>query len=124
MAAEQFFRRNNIHQITGYYPAAVKIFNQTYRVTFRDNLILDQPYSNGVWYDVGNHDGIIVDNWVEGAIDGFFFEISNGAIVAGNVFVRCDKGVRVLNSANVRVYNNTFVDTPASFERNGRTATM
>jgi hypothetical protein len=43
--------------------------------------------------------------------------------VAGNVFVRCDKGVRVLNSANVRVYNNTFVDTSASFERNGRTAT-
>ena len=117
------FRRNNIHQITGYYPAAVKIFNQTHRVTFRDNLILEQPYSNGVWYDVGNHDGIIVNNWIEGAIDGFFFEISHGAIVAGNVFVRCDKGVRVLNSANVRVHNNTFVDTPASFERNGRTAT-
>jgi len=117
------FRRNNIYQITGYYPAAVKIFNQTYRVTFRDNLILDQPYSNGVWYDVGNHDGIIVNNWIEGAIDGFFFEISRGATVAGNVFVRCDKGVRVLNSADVRVYNNTFVETPASFERNGRTAT-
>jgi hypothetical protein len=117
------FRRNNIEQITGYFPAAVKIFNQTYRVTFRDNLILDQPYSNGVWYDVGNHDGIIVDNWIEGAIDGFFFEISHGAVVAGNVFVRCDEGVRVLNSADVRVYNNTFVDTPASFERDGRTAT-
>jgi hypothetical protein len=117
------FRRNNIHQITGYYPGAVKIFNQTYRVTFRDNLILEQPFSNGVWYDVGNHDGIIVNNWIEGALDGFFFEISNGAVVAGNVFVRCDKGVRVLNSADVRVYNNTFVDTPASFERNGRTAT-
>ena len=116
-------RRNNIHQITGYYPAAVKIFNQTHRVTFRDNLILEQPYSNGVWYDVGNHDGIIVDNWIEGAIDGFFFEISQGAIVAGNVFVRCDNGLRVLNSADVRAYNNTFVDTPASFERNGRTAT-
>jgi hypothetical protein len=117
------FLRNNIQQITGYYPAAVKIFNQTYRVTFRDNLILDQPYSNGVWYDVGNHDGVIVNNGIEGALDGFFFEISQGAVVAGNVFVRCDHGVRVLNSANVRVYNNTFVDTPASFERNGRTAT-
>ncbi len=117
------FRRNNIEQITGYYPSAVKIFNQTWRVTFRDNLILDQPYSNGVWYDVGNHDGVIVNNWIEGALDGFFFEISQGATVAGNVFVRCDKGVRVLNSSNVRVYNNTFVDTPASFERNERSAT-
>jgi hypothetical protein len=116
-------RRNNIKQLTGYYPSAVKIFNQTRRVTFRDNLIIDQPYSNGVWYDVGNGDGVIVNNWIEGANDGFFFEISRGATVAGNVFVRCDKGVRVLNSAGVHVYNNTFVDTPASFERNERSAT-
>jgi hypothetical protein len=58
-----------------------------------------------------------------GAVDGFFFEISRGAIVAGNVFVRCDKGVRVLNSADVHVYNNTFVDTRESFERTERSAT-
>jgi hypothetical protein len=117
------FRRNNIKQLTGYYPAAVKIFNQTRRVTFRDNLIIDQPYSNGVWYDVGNRDGVIVNNWIEGAMVGFFFEISRGATVAGNVFVRCDRGVWVLNSADVRVYHNTFVDTPASFERTERSAT-
>jgi hypothetical protein len=117
------FRRNNVQQLTGYYPAAVKIFNQTHRVTCRDNLVIDQPYSNGIWYDVGNRDGVFVNNWIEGALDGFFFEISRGAIVAGNVFVRCDKGVRVLNSADVRVYNNTFVDTMASFERNERSAT-
>ena len=116
-------RRNNIEQLTGYYPGAVKIFNQSHRVTFRDNLILEQPNSNGVWYDVGNHDGIIVNNRIEGAIDGLLFEISDGATVAGNVFVRCERGIRVLNSADVRVYNNTFVDAPALFERNGRTAT-
>jgi parallel beta-helix repeat protein len=120
---KNIIRRNNIRQLTGYYPAAVKIFNQTRRVTFRDNLIIEQPYSNGVWYDVGNRDGVIVNNWIEGANDGFFFEISRGATVAGNVFVRNDKGVRVLNSADVRVYNNTFVDNPASFERNERSAT-
>ena len=116
-------RRNNIEQITGYYPSAVKIFNQTHRVTFRDNLILDQPYSNGVWYDVGNRDGVIVGNYIEGALVGFFFEISRGATVAGNVFVRCGRGAWALNSADVRIYNNTFVDTPASFERNERSAT-
>jgi len=116
-------RRNNVERLTGYYPAAVKIFNQTRRVTFRDNLIIDQPDSNGVWYDVGNRDGVIVDNWIEGAQDGFFFEISQGAVVAGNVFVRNHKGVRVLNSADVAVYNNTFIDNPASFERNERSAT-
>lgn len=116
-------RRNNVEQLTGYYASAVKIFNQTRRVIFRDNLVIDHPYSNGVWYDVGNRDGLIVNNWVEGAVDCFFFEISRGATVAGNVFISCDKGVRVLNSADVRVYNNTFVDSPAAFERNERSAT-
>ena len=115
-------RRNNIRQLTGYYPSAVKIFNQTRRVTVRDNLVVDQPYSNGIWYDVGNRDGVIVNNRVEGALVGFFFEISRGATVAGNVFIRCGRGAWALNSADVRVYNNTFVDTPASFERNERSA--
>ncbi|MCH5376064.1 MAG: right-handed parallel beta-helix repeat-containing protein, partial [Planctomycetes bacterium] len=115
-------RRNNIEKLTGYYASAVKIFNQTRRVVFRDNVIIDHPYSNGVWYDVGNRDGVIVNNWIEDTVDGFFFEISRGATVAGNVFVRNHKGVRVLNSADVAVYNNTFVDSPASFERNERSA--
>ena len=119
---KNIFRRNNVEQFTGYYPAAVKIFNQSHRVTCRDNLVVDNPYSNGIWYDVGNRDGVFVDNWVEGAIDGFFFEISKGVTVAGNLFVRCDKGVRILNAAGARVYHNTFVDAPASFERNQRVA--
>jgi hypothetical protein len=119
---KNIFRRNNVEELTGYYPAAVKIFNQSHRVTCRDNLVIDNPHSNGIWYDVGNRDGVFVNNWVEGALDGFFFEISKGAIVAGNVFVGCDKGLRVLNSRDVRVYHNTFVDTVASFERNERSA--
>ena len=43
--------------------------------------------------------------------------------MAGNVFVRCNRGVYILNSADARIYNNTFVDAPASFERNQRSAT-
>jgi hypothetical protein len=116
------FRRNNIEQLTGYYPAAVKIFNQSHRVTCRDNLVLDNPDSNGIWYDVGNRDGVFVNNWVQDALVGFFFEISKGATVAGNVFVRCGRGLWALNSSNVRAYHNTFVDTAASFERNERSA--
>jgi hypothetical protein len=116
------FRRNNVEQLTGYYPAAVKIFNQSHRVTVRDNLVIDNPHSNGVWWDVGNHDGVFVNNWVENALVGFFFEISKGATVAGNVFVGCGRGAWALNSANVRIYHNTFVDSVASFERNERSA--
>jgi parallel beta-helix repeat protein len=116
------FARNNVEHITGYYPSAVKIFNQTRRVVCRDNVVIDQPESNGIWYDVGNVDGVFVDNWVEGCMDGFFFEISKGVICAGNVFVNCDKGVRILNSTNAQVYHNTLVNTVASFERTERSA--
>ncbi len=112
--------RNNVEQLTGYYPAAVKIFNQTHRVVFRDNLVTDNPNSSGVWYDVGNRDGVFVNNWIENCTDGLFFEISHGVICAGNVFVRCNKGVRILNSRNARVVHNTFINSTASFERDGR----
>jgi parallel beta-helix repeat protein len=134
---QNIFTRNNIEIITGYYPAAVKIFNQCYRVTCRDNLVTDLPYSNGIWYDVGNVDGVFVNNWVEGvgsvgesfptdklwpSDNGFFFEISRGAVCAGNIFVNCDHGIMVLNSSNVRIYQNTFVNSMACIGRDARTA--
>jgi hypothetical protein len=120
---KNIFRRNNVEGLTGYYPAAVKIFNQSYRVTCRDNLVMDNPNSNGIWYDVGCVDGVFVHNWVQDCLDGFFFEISQGAICAGNVFLNCDKGIRVLNSSNVRAWHNTLVNSVASFERDQRSAT-
>ncbi|MGD0590006.1 MAG: right-handed parallel beta-helix repeat-containing protein [Bacteroidota bacterium] len=133
---KNIFTRNNIENITGYYPAAVKIFNQCYRVTCRDNLVIDLPYSNGIWYDVGNVGGRFINNWVEGvgnmyrkfdnnrpwpSDNGFFFEISKGAICAGNVFVNCDQGIFILNSSNVQIYQNTFVNSIACIGRNART---
>lgn len=134
---KNIFTRNNVEQITGYYPAAVKIFNQTHRVRCNDNLIIDLPYSNGIWYDVGNVDGIFTNNRVEGVgnnngefnhrtgwngNNGFFFEISKGAVCAGNVFVNCDNGIFILNSSNVEVYQNTFVNSLAVFARDERSA--
>lgn len=134
---KNIFTRNNIEQITGYYPAAVKIFNQCYRVTCRDNLITGLPFSNGIWYDVGNVDGVFINNWVEGVGDikrgisnlqtwpsesGFFFEISKGAICAGNVFVNCELGVHILNSCDVTMYQNTFVNSTACVSRSERSA--
>lgn len=115
-------RRNNVHGLTGYFPAAVKIFNQSNRVVVRDNLVVEQPNSNGVWYDVGNVDGVFVNNHVEGAQAGLFFEISKGITVAGNVFVDNQQGVRILNSSGAKVLHNSFVNSPALFERNERSA--
>ncbi|NCT83416.1 MAG: right-handed parallel beta-helix repeat-containing protein [Comamonadaceae bacterium] len=115
-------RRNNVRQLTGYYPAAVKIFNQSHRVTVRDNLVIEQPHSNGVWWDVGNRDGVFVNNHVEGTQAGLFFEISRGVTVAGNVFVNNQQGVRVLNSAGAKLLHNTFVNSPVLIDRNERSA--
>ena len=116
------FRRNNVEQLTGYYPSAVKIFNQSHRVICRNNLVVDNPHSNGIWYDVGNTDGIFVNNMVRDCLNGFFFEISKGAICAGNVFVNCENGIDVLNSSNVRAWHNTFVNCGAAFRRTNRQA--
>ncbi|MBN2182333.1 MAG: right-handed parallel beta-helix repeat-containing protein, partial [Sedimentisphaerales bacterium] len=116
------FGRNNIEEIMGYFPSAVKIFNQSHRVTCRDNLVIDNPNSNGIWYDVGNQDGIFINNWVQDCQVGFFFEISKGAICAGNVFVNCSNGIRVLNSCDVQVYQNTLINSRVSFGRDSRSA--
>jgi parallel beta-helix repeat protein len=135
---KNMFSRNNIEEINGYYPAAVKIFNQTYRVTCKDNLIYDLPVSNGIWYDVGNVDGRFINNWVTGVgtnhgkqgdsnkmwsnYNGFFFEISKNAICAGNVFENCDQGIFVLNSSNVEIYQNTFINSTVCIGRDTRSA--
>lgn len=134
---KNIFAKNNIETITGYYPAAVKIFNQCYRVICNDNLVIDHPNSNGIWYDVGNVDGVFVNNWIVNvgstqtkirtdqlwpSDNGFFFEISKGAVCAGNVFVNCDHGILVLNSSDVQIYNNTFINSMACIGRNARVA--
>lgn len=134
---KNIFRRNNIEQITGYYPAAVKIFNQTYRVTCNDNLVIEHPFSNGIWYDVGNVDGVFTNNWIQDvgfvntkvnenqvwpSQNGFFFEISQRAICTGNVFVNCDHAILVLNSSDVKIYQNTFVNSMAVMGRDARSA--
>jgi len=134
---KNIFRRNNIENIRGYYPAAVKIFNQCYRAICRDNLVIDHPNSNGIWYDVGNVDGRIINNWFQavGHVGGrtgnersqprrnaFFIEISKGAICANNVFVNCNYGIFVLNSSDVQMYQNTLVNSPAHIGRTQRSA--
>jgi parallel beta-helix repeat protein len=134
---KNIFTRNNIERISGYYPAAVKIFNQCYRVTCNDNLVTDLPFSNGIWYDVGNVDAVFTNNWVENvgltgravsylqtwpSESGFFFEISKGAVCAGNVFVNCELGIHILNSCDAVMYNNTLVNSTACISRSERSA--
>jgi parallel beta-helix repeat protein len=115
------FENNNIENWTGFYPSAVKIFNQSHRAVVRENLVINHPNSNGVWWDVGNHDGVFVNNHVEKVNhNGYFFEISDGCIVAGNVFVDCGQSIFVLNASNVEIYNNTLINSRVNFSRDNR----
>lgn len=131
------FTRNNIENITGYFPAAVKIFNQCYDVVCNDNLVTDLENSNGIWYDVGNVDGVFTNNRLQNVgsrripfnastpwagDNAFFFEISKGVTVAGNEFINCDQGVFILNSSGAEVYQNTFVNSAATIARTPRSA--
>ncbi len=115
------FENNNIEKWTGFYPSSVKIFNQSHRAVVRENLVINHPHSNGVWWDVGNKDGVFVNNHVENVNhNGYFFEISDGCIVAGNVFVNCSQSIFVLNASNVEMYNNTFVNSRVNISRDAR----
>lgn len=115
-------RTNSHAPIVGYYASSVKIFNQSHYVVCRDNLIIDNPHASGIWYDVGNNHGQVLSNWIETTNDGFFFEISEGAVCAGNVFVDCTPGVRILNSADVGVYQNTFFNSSIEVIRDLRSS--
>jgi hypothetical protein len=134
---KNIFAQNNIEQWTGFFPAAVKIFNQTIRTKCNDNLVIDHPHSNGIWYDVGNKDGIFINNRIQNVglqnqpfnpnsiwigQNGFFFEISKGAVCAGNVFVDCDHSIMVLNSSDVKIYQNTFINSQVCVARDQRSA--
>ncbi len=115
-------RTNSHTPIQGYYASAVKIFNQSYRVVCRDNLIIDNPHSSGIWYDVGNRHSVVVNNWFENTNNAAFFEISEGAICAGNQFVNCTRGVRILNSADIGVYQNTLYNSAIEVIRSLRSS--
>jgi len=53
-------------------------------------------------------------------MSGFFFEISKGALCAGNIFLNCDNGSFVLNSCDVEFYQNTYINSKAAFGRTDR----
>ncbi|MBN2069539.1 MAG: right-handed parallel beta-helix repeat-containing protein [Opitutales bacterium] len=114
--------KTNIENIQGVFATAIKIFNQCHNAVCRDNLIIDNPNSSGIWYDVGNVDGLFYNNWIERTDNGFFFEISNGAVCAGNVFVDCGTGIYVLNSRDVKIWNNTLYNSSIKVSRNERTS--
>ena len=77
---------------------------------FADNL------ANGLWFDESVYDIKLLNSRVlDNAGHGVSIEISGKAIVMGNVIARNrDNGLKVNNSEDVQVWNNTFADNNRS----------
>lgn len=83
--------------------------------TIQHNLVEDNG-GHGIWLDVGANNNTVVNNMVQNNSEaGIHFEISDGAILAGNLLVNNRYGIWVTTSSNGRVYNNTFVDNVRPF---------
>jgi hypothetical protein len=73
--------------------------------TFRNN------EGTGLWFDISNYDMKIIGNDMrDNATHGAFLEISDLAVFADNIVEgNAGDGLKVNNTSNVRVWNNTFV---------------
>jgi parallel beta-helix repeat protein len=74
--------------------------------------------STGIWLDESCYDARIVSNNVVGSSrHGIYFELSAQAIVADNVVVDSGRSaIRVADSANVRIWNNTVLRAGAGVD--------
>lgn len=84
-------------------------------LTLRDNLV-ENNYAAGIWIDISSTNAAIVRNVVHhNSGTGIWFEISNKAIIGANVVYRnSSSGIFVLDSSNVRVYNNTLANNSSN----------
>lgn len=99
---------NNVERFALSWDAAGMKLVPVDRAVVRGNLVQDN-ISNAIWYDNSATNGTIVYNLVrrnQGI--GIFFEVSRGAIIAGNVSINNGMGIRVSGSSDVKVYNNTL----------------
>jgi hypothetical protein len=106
---------NNVENFsTGWAAAGIKINTSDYAV-FRNNTV-ENNNGAGIWLDVGADNATIISNRVANNNGvGIFFEISNTAIIAGNLSINNRQNIYVASSSNARVFNNTSVGGGFSF---------
>ena len=75
-----------------------------------DDDLADGNYGKGIWFDIASLRATIVRNQTFSNLDeGIQFEISSGAVIAGNVAWRnSGGGIRVIESQHVDIYNNVL----------------
>jgi hypothetical protein len=109
---------NNTYGNRG-YPAAAKIFMQSYNFTVRNNLVENND-ADAIWYDVGHHEGKVYENYFRNNSSGGKLEISHRIYVANNVFENNGQAYFIMTQADVQLYNNTFINSRLEFGRDNR----
>jgi hypothetical protein len=95
--------------ITWQAAGGVKVTEST-DIVMRDNVV-DDNHGHGLWFDLGSHRATVVHNVTRrNASAGIFFEISDTALIAGNVSTDNVAGIQAGESSDVEVWNNVLVD--------------
>jgi hypothetical protein len=110
MSHKTIFEHNTVSHSNWFnliaYPAGIKVFNQSYIYTVRNNYFSEMP-CEAVWFDVGHREGV-----------GLKMEISHRTYIAGNVFEKAN--MWLCNSNSCLAYNNTMIDSRIDLWRNDR----
>jgi hypothetical protein len=121
MSHNGVFEHNKVSKSNYYnlriYPAGIKVFNQCYNYTVRNNYFAEMP-CEAVWYDVGHREGVIVNNYFSDCGIGVKVEICHRTYVAGNVFN--NSNLWFCNSNGCLAYNNTLLNSRIDLWRNNR----
>ncbi|MFD4026272.1 sigma-70 family RNA polymerase sigma factor [Streptomyces sp. NPDC058576] len=92
---------------TAWDAAGIKVTDSA-GVTARGNHLLGN-YAHALWLDIDVRDAEVTGNRLTANRQfGVFFEISRGAVLAGNVSANNGAGVAVANASGARIVNNTL----------------
>ena len=102
-------KQNNTEGFDEHEEAGGMKLSSSNDVLIDDNLA-DGNYAKGIWFDIASLRATIVRNQTFSNLDeGIQFEISSGAVIAGNVAWRnSGGGIRVIESQHVDIYNNVL----------------
>jgi nitrous oxidase accessory protein NosD len=101
--------------ITWSAAGGVKVTEST-GVLMRGN-VADDNWGHGLWYDSSSHDATVVHNVTRrNAAAGIFFEMSNRALIAGNVSTNNEAGIQAGESGDVDLWNNVMIDNDYGFK--------
>lgn len=101
---------NNTERFITWAAAGGAKVTESTDVTMKSNVV-DDNVGHGLWFDLSSHRATVVDNVTRhNRSAGIFFEISDGAVIAGNVSVDNEAGIQAGEASNVEMWNNVMID--------------